>query len=215
MNFIVKGGPVIIPILLGSIVGLAIVLERWWFFHKISRFNIRAFSERVFYYLKTGDFNSALTFCDENRIRSGIKYPLPFIFKTGLERQALSPQEIEKAMEGEGNNQALEMERYLGALATIVGIEPLMGFLGTITGLIKAFMSWEQAGANITVSALAAGIYEAMITTAAGLMIAIPLYIVYNYFIARIKLITQEWTDYSLRLVEVIGEFKRSGASQG
>ena len=213
-----------IPILLGSIVGLAIVLERWWFFHKISRFNIRAFSERVFYYLKTGDFNSALTFCDENMIRHGrflffwrwqIKYPLPFIFKTGLERQALSPQEIEKAMEGEGNNQALEMERYLGALATIVGIEPLMGFLGTITGLIKAFMSWEHAGANITVSALAAGIYEAMITTAAGLIVAIPLYIVYNYFIARIKLITQEWTDYSLRLVEVIGELKRSGASQG
>ena len=209
MNFIVKGGPVIIPILLGSIVGLAIVLERLWFLRKI-KINAGAFSERIFYYVKTGDLQSSIAFCNEN-----IRYPMARIFKTGLERQALSPQEIEKAMEGEGNNQALEMERYLGALATIVGIEPLMGFLGTITGLIKAFMSWEQAGANITVSALAAGIYEAMITTAAGLMIAIPLYIVYNYFIARIKLITQEWTDYSLRLVEVIGEFKRSGASQG
>jgi biopolymer transport protein ExbB len=208
MNFIVKGGPVMIPILLGSIVGLAIVLERVWFLWK-TKINVAAFSERVFYYIRTGDPRSSIAFCNEN-----IKYPLASIYKTGLERYNLSPQEIEKAMEGEGNNQALEMERYLGALATIVGIEPLLGFLGTITGLIKAFMSWEHAGANITVSALAAGIYEAMITTAAGLMIAIPLYIVYNYFIARIKLITQEWTDYSLKLVEVIGEFKRGGASR-
>ena len=203
MNFIIKGGPVLIPILLGSFVGLAIVLERFCFFRKIN-INVVAFSERVFYHIKTGDVQSSIVFCNENT-----KYPLASIFKTGLERYNLSSQEIEKAMEGEGNNQALEMERYLGALATIVGIEPLLGFLGTVTGLIKAFMSWEHAGANITVSALAAGIYEAMITTAMGLSIAIPLYITYNYFIARIKVITQEWTDYSFKLVEVIGEQKR------
>lgn len=203
MHFLVKGGPVIIPIIAGSIIGLAIILERLWFFRIIARIKPDSFSERIFYYVRQGDPEAAIVFCNEQS-----RYPLASIFKTGLERWHLTSQEIEKAMEREGNNQALELERYLGALATITGIEPLLGFLGTITGLIKAFMSWERAGANITVSVLAGGIYEAMITTAMGLIVAIPLFIVYNYFIARTRVVTQEWTDYSLRLSEAIAHAK-------
>lgn len=206
MNFILKAGPVIIPILLGSVIGLAIILERLWFFKIATKINAGNFSERIFYYVRRGEIREAIAFCNEH-----IRYPLALIFRTGLERKALTSQEIEKAMEREGNNQALELERYMGALATIAAIEPLLGFLGTITGLIKAFMHWEQAGANITVSDLASGIYEAMITTAAGLGIAIPLFIVYNYFVARTRVITQEWTDYSLRLGEIIASTKKMG----
>jgi len=209
MNFILKAGPVIIPILLGSIIGLAIILERIWFFRRTTKTNPRSFSERIFYSVRRGDLQGAISSCNEY-----IKYPLAIIFKTGLERWALSSQEIEKAMEREGNNQALELEKFMGALATIAAIEPLLGFLGTITGLIKAFMSWEQAGANITVSALASGIYEAMITTATGLAVAIPLFIVYNYFVARIMVLTQGWTDYSLKLSEVIVGVKKENSSQ-
>ena len=210
MHFLLKAGPVIIPILLGSLLGLSIIIERLWFFKIATRVNPASFSERIFYYVRKADFQSAIVFCNEH-----IRYPLAHIFRTGLERWPLSSQEIEKAMEREGNNQALELERFMGALATIATIEPLLGFLGTITGLIRAFMSWEQAGANITVSVLASGIYEAMITTATGLIVAIPLFIVYNYFIARIKIITQGWTDYSLRLSEVIVGTKKEGENRG
>lgn len=211
MHFLFKAGPVIIPILLGSVLGVAIIFERIWFFRSRTKLDNHSFSERIFYYTRRGDIQSAVSFCNEQ-----IKYPLATIFRTGLERWVLGTQDIEKAMEREGNNQALELERYLGALATIAAIEPLLGFLGTITGLIRAFMSWEQAGANITVSVLASGIYEAMITTAAGLIVAIPVFIVYNYFVARIRVITQVWTDYSLKLSEVIaGAKKESGGNTG
>lgn len=209
MNFLFKAGPVIIPIILGSLVGFTIIVERIWFFRTATRINPRSFSERIFYFIKRGDVQGAISSCNEHT-----RYPLAAIFKTGLERWSLSSQEIEKAMERDGNNHAMELERYLGALATIAAIEPLLGFLGTITGLIKAFMGWEQAGANITVSVLASGIYEAMITTATGLAVAIPLFIIYNYFIAKVRVITQGWTDYSLRLNEVIVNVKKEGSSQ-
>jgi biopolymer transport protein ExbB len=111
-------------------------------------------------------------------------------------------------LEQAGNNQVQKLEKFLGALVSIIGIEPLLGFLGTITGLIRAFMSWERAGANVTVSVLAGGIYEAMITTAAGLIIAIPLYLCYNYFISRIKFISNELSNHSIQLLEVIAETK-------
>jgi biopolymer transport protein ExbB len=115
-------------------------------------------------------------------------------------------------MEQTGNMQVHRLEKRLGGLASIVGIEPLMGFLGTITGLIKAFMSWEAAGANITVSVLALGIYEAMLTTAAGLIVAIPYYLCYNYFISRIKYISAEMNEYSTQLIDILAESKQAEA---
>jgi biopolymer transport protein ExbB len=105
----------------------------------------------------------------------------------------------------------LKIEKYLGALASVISIEPLLGFLGTITGLIKAFMAWEHAGANITVNALASGIYQAMITTAAGLIVAIPLFLCYNYFVSRIKYISNELTNHSIQFLELIIELKEAG----
>jgi biopolymer transport protein ExbB len=113
---------------------------------------------------------------------------------------------LEKILEQVGNNQIQKLEKRLGALATITSIEPLMGFLGTITGLIRAFMSWEQAGANVTVNSLASGIYEAMITTAVGLIVAVPLFLCYNYFIGRIKVIANDLTNHAIQLSELLAE---------
>ena len=141
--------------------------------------------------------------CDKN-----IDYPVAAIFKIGIERRNSPADRLEKILEQAGNNQIQRLEKRLGALASVIGIEPLLGFLGTITGLIRAFMSWEQAGANITVNVLALGIYEAMITTAAGLMVAIPFYLCYNYFISRIKYSATELNNYALQLIEVISETK-------
>ncbi len=89
-------------------------------------------------------------------------------------------------------------------LLVIVGIEPMLGFLGTITGLIRAFMSWERLGADITVNALAAGIYEAMITTAAGLIIAIPYYVAYHLIADRIRAHARETSRAGDRLLDFL-----------
>lgn len=203
-DLILKGGPVMIPIILGSILGLAIVLERFWTFASL-KLNSFEFVENVFRYLKSNEIEKALELCHQH-----IRHPLAKIFKIGIERRSLPSDRLEKILEQVGNNQIQKLEQYLGALVSIISIEPLLGFLGTITGLIKAFMSWENAGANVTVSILAAGIYEAMITTAAGLMIAIPLYLFYHYFIGRIKNVSNELTNHCIQLLEAIHEIKET-----
>ena len=202
-NLLIKGGPVMIPIILGSICGLAIVLERLWVFRSLKSINNNEFAQKIFRAIKTNKLSEALQLCEEN-----IYFPIAAILKIGIERRSLAPERLEKVLEQVGNNQINKLERYLGFLATIVAIEPLLGFLGTITGLIRAFMSWEHAGANITVNALAGGIYEAMITTAAGLIIAIPLYLLYNYFINRIKYVANDLNNYAIQLIEILSEEK-------
>jgi len=203
---IIKGGPVMIPILLGSVLGLAIIIEKFWSFWSI-RLDASQFAKDVFSRLRTGQIDSALKLCSEN-----LRHPLAKVFQTGIEKRNLPPLELERILERVGTYQINGLEKYLGGLISIIGIEPLLGFLGTITGLIRAFMAWEQAGSSITVSALAGGIYEAMITTAAGLTVAVPYYLLCNYFISRIKHLSHELSNYSMELTEVIAETGRLSA---
>jgi len=207
VNLLIKGGYVMIPIILGSIFGLTIVLERLWVFRSLKSINNHEFAQKIFRAIKSNKLSEALQFCEKN-----ICFPIAAILKIGIERRSLAPERLEKVLEQVGNNQIHKLEKYLGFLATIIAIEPLLGFLGTITGLIRAFMSWEHAGANITVNALAGGIYEAMITTAAGLIVAIPLYLFYNYFINRIKYVANDLNNYAIQLIEILSEEKELGA---
>jgi biopolymer transport protein ExbB len=123
-------------------------------------------------------------------------------------------EELEKMLEREGDEQIHDLERYLGGLIVIIGVEPMLGFLGTIVGLIKAFMAWEQLGSNITVGALAAGIYQAMITTAAGLIIAIPYYVIYHLIVGKIKGHAQEMTYYGNELLDILARVKDVGVKE-
>ena len=200
-SLIVKGGLVMIPIILGSIVALAIILERFWTLWKI-RIDFQQFAHEIFIHVERGQFQKALERCEK------VKHPIGDIFKLGILNRNLKRQEIESMMEREGEEQIQYLEQYLGALLIIIGVEPMMGFLGTIIGLIRAFMTWENLGANITVSALAAGIYQAMITTAAGLSVAIPAYILYHLIVGKIKNHAQEMTYYSNELIDILTKSK-------
>ena len=200
---IIKGGPVMIPIILGSILGLAIIIDKLWMLYRM-RMDAQAFTDKVIEKVRAGKFDEAMNLCVNN-----YTHPVAATLKTGIEKRGLAPQEMERVLERAGNSQVKDLERHIGGLISIIGIEPLLGFLGTITGLIRAFMAWEKAGANITVSALAAGIYEAMITTAAGLIIAVPYYLICNFIISRVKYLTFEMTDSSMRLVEALAEKKK------
>ncbi len=201
---IIKGGPVMIPIILGSVLGLAIIIDKLWMLVKI-RMDTGKFTDSVLVKVRAGRFDEALALCGRNS-----RYPLAVTLKAGLEKRFLGSHEVEKVLERVGNTQVQGLEKHIGGLISIIGIEPLLGFLGTITGLIRAFMTWEKAGANITVSQLASGIYEAMITTAAGLIIAVPYYLVCNFIISRIKYTSYELGDSSMRLVEALSETKRN-----
>ena len=201
---IIKGGPIMIPIILLSIIGLALILERFWTLWRI-RLDIPKFTQEIFLYLERGHFQRALERCEK------VRHPIADVFKLGILNRALKREEIEKMMEREGDEQVQYLERYLGALLIIVGVEPMLGFLGTIVGLIQAFMNWEQLGSNITVSALAAGIYQAMITTAAGLIVAIPCFVIYHLFVGKIKNHAQEISYYGNEFLDIIAGSREGG----
>ncbi len=196
-SLIAKGGVIMIPIILGSIIALAIILERLWTLWRI-RINIHQFAQQTFLFLEKGQFQRALELCET------VSHPIADVFELGILNRTLKREEIESMMEREGDEQIQYLEQYLGALLIIIGVEPMLGFLGTIVGLIRAFMTWEQLGSNITVSALAAGIYQAMITTAAGLSVAIPGYILYHLIVGKIKNHAQEMTYYSNELIDML-----------
>ncbi len=197
ISLIVKGGWVMAPILFGSVVALALVLERLWFFWSI-RFDSARFAERVFSLIKKGCFKEAGELCEATR------HPLAQIFKTGLEHADEDAAQIERLMEREGNRQIQHVEKNLNYLVLIIGVEPLLGFLGTIVGLIQAFMAWERLSASVTVSALAAGIYQAMLTTAAGLIISIPYFVIYHLFLSKASRVAREWNHYGDELVSFL-----------
>ena len=186
------------PIILGSVLGMAIIIYKLYELLRI-RIDIEKFVTRLFDSVKSGDHDKAIELCKIND-----RHPLARLCQAGIEKRSLTTHELEKLLERMGNREVKDLERYIGGLISIVGVEPLLGFLGTITGLIKAFRSWEVMGANVTVSSLAGGIYEAMITTAAGLSIAIPYYLICNFIISRVKYISYELSEYSMQLIEIM-----------
>ncbi len=204
IGLIIKGGVVMIPIILLSIIGLALILERSWTLWRI-RLDISRFTQEIFLHLEGGHFQKALERCET------VRHPIAEVFKLGILNRTLKRDEIEKMMEREGNEQVQYLEHYLGALIVIIGVEPMLGFLGTIVGLIQAFMAWEQLGSNITVSALAAGIYQAMITTAGGLIVAIPYYVIYHLIVGKIKSHAQEMTYYGNELIDILARPREGG----
>ncbi len=196
-NIIVKGGWVMLPILLGSVIALGLAIERGMLLWKI-RLNARAFADEIFSLIRVGKFEAAFTRCADTL------NPIGRVFAAGIERRGENTAEIEAAMEHVGNDEVARLEKNLPFLMIIVGAEPMLGFLGTIIGLIQAFMAWEKAASSVTVEQLAAGIYSAMITTAAGLIVAIPFYVIYNLYTSRINNVARDLNHYSEELVKML-----------
>lgn len=178
-----------VPMILGSILALTLVLERLWYFWKI-RLDTGKFYEQVAEEVRAGRLKEAEGLC------GAAAHPLASVLKTGLEHAGEEPFELERVMEREGQRQIQKVEKNLNYLVVVVGVEPLLGFLGTILGLIRAFMAWEKLSESVTVSSLAAGIYQAMITTATGLIIAIPYFVIYHVFLTKVTATARDINHY-------------------
>ena len=196
-NILAKGGVIMIPIIIGSIIALGLTIERIMQFRKL-KFNSKAFTKKIYTKISENRIEEAKDLCDD------IENPLAAIYKKGLENINESSQEIERQIEIEGHRQVSLYEKNLPYLLIIVTIEPMLGFLGTIIGLINAFMNWEIFGASVTVEQLASGIYQAMITTAAGLIVAIPFYIVYHIFIIITNKLVSDLNFYGENFVSFV-----------
>lgn len=193
---LIKGGILMVPIGLCSVLAVAIVLERFILLRHprvISPDVIR----QVENYLREGETSEALTLCR----RRGTA--IARILHSGIANHEKSKSEIKEIIEDAGRHEVPSLERYLGVLGTIASISPLLGLLGTVTGMIKVFNVIAARGVGHP-GALAGGISEALITTAAGLVVAIPSLVFYNYFVTKADGLIIEMEKASLRMLDIL-----------
>jgi biopolymer transport protein ExbB len=187
-----------IPIALCSVIVLAVALERY-FTSRRTTINLGRFLNEVRSPIATGDYLLAVSECEKTR------GPVPAVVMAGLEKAKFGRERVKEAMETAGNIQAYLLEKNLGALATLAGVAPLIGFLGTVTGMIKAFMKIQQLAGNVNADVLAGGIWEAMVTTAAGLSVGIAAMLFYNYYVQKVRRFVFDMETVSEEVMDLIG----------
>jgi biopolymer transport protein ExbB len=196
-NFVIKGGLIIIPIILAGALALGIIIERLISL-KNAEIDNEKFIKEIENRLKRRKIKESLELCDKN------DKPVPRIVKAGLLKSDRSREEIKEAIDDAANHEIPVLEKYLGILATIATISPLLGLLGTVTGLIKAFMVIESQAGLVNPGELAGGIWEALLTTVAGLIVAIPAYLAYNYFVSRVNNIILQMEKSATKLIDIL-----------
>lgn len=194
----VKGGPVMYPIALCSILALGIFLERLWTYRNVCR-SVRDLAREVEPLVAKQRHAEAITVCHRSTS------PLSPVFLAAL-RTAGRPREQVKAVSEEaGQREAVPLMRFLGLLSTIATLAPLLGLLGTVTGMIQCFNVIATQGTG-TPATLGGGISEALLTTAFGLIVAIPVILAHRFLSSRVERLVLEMEEYSLRIVDLLGE---------
>lgn len=187
-DVLIQGGPIMVPLLLCSVFAMGIVISKLIFFSKIST-DTRELKKDVFQMIKENRLKEAIQLCDEN------PSPVAKILKGGIMKYGGSRNEIKEAMEDVSLFEIPILEKRFTALATIAHISPLLGLLGTVTGMTASFHTIQARAASlnpVTPGDLAGGIGEALLTTVAGLIVAIPTYVVYNYLVSRVNTFIRE-----------------------
>ncbi|MFO7858209.1 MAG: MotA/TolQ/ExbB proton channel family protein [Ectothiorhodospiraceae bacterium] len=204
LELISAGGWVMVPIILCSILALAIIGERIWAL-QTRRVRPPRLVGQVWHQVKSGTLDAQQL----RRLRQGSS--LGRVLAAGLTNMRNSRQIMMEAIEDAGRHEAQNLERFLNTLGTIASITPLLGLLGTVIGMIRVFTTITQQGVG-NASALAGGISEALLTTAAGLMVAIPSLMAYRYFRGLVDnhLIAME--QEAMKLVEVIQGQRERGS---
>lgn len=201
------GGPLMIPILLCSVFALGIVIEKLIHFSKV-RINTSQFKADIFGLLKDNKIKEAVQLCDAN------PSPVAKILRAGVLKFGAPREEIKESMEDASLFEIPKLESRLGILATVAHISPLLGFLGTVTGMMSCFFTIQVRAAALnplTPGDLAGGVGEALVTTMAGLMVAIPSFVAYNYCVSRINQFTLEMERVAIELVNFMCHITQSG----
>ncbi|MBP7506866.1 MAG: MotA/TolQ/ExbB proton channel family protein [Prolixibacteraceae bacterium] len=175
-----KGGIIMIPILLLSLIGIYIFADRWIAINKASKID-PSMMNQIRQNVADGKIDAALAICRTNNI------PIARMMEKGITRIGRPLNDVNAAIENVGNLEVSRLEKGLPILATCAGGAPMLGFLGTVTGMIRAFYDMAHAGNNIDITLLSSGIYEAMVTTVAGLIVGILAYFCYNILVSKIE----------------------------
>jgi len=200
-ELMIKGGPLMFLILLCSVIAFAVVIERLWHLWR-AKINTKDFMEDIAETLKRNKIMLAIDKCN---VMPG---PIAEILKAGILKYDRPRSEIKEAVEDAGLHEVPRLEKNLGVLATIAHIAPLIGLLGTVTGMVRAFQVIEQKAVAMTPvnpGDLAGGIWEALITTVAGLAVAIPTYVAYNFLVTKVDGFVLEMEKSATDLVNILG----------
>lgn len=180
LDLAIEGGWVMIPIILLSFVAAYVFIERFYVIKRAQQEDAN-FMNRIKDYIHDGKIEAALALCRST------DSPSARMVEKGITRLGRPLQDISTAIENVGKLEISKLEKGFPTLATITGAEPMLGFLGTVIGMVQSFMSMAQAGNNIDVSMMSGGIYTALITTVAGLSVGILGYFAYNTLVVRVE----------------------------
>lgn len=175
-----KGGWIMIPIGILSVMAVYIFVERYFAIRSAARED-KNFINSIKDYILNGKIDAALALCRSN------DSPVAAMLEKGISRLGRSLSDVNTAVENVGKQEIAKLEKGLPTLATIAGGAPMIGFLGTVMGMIEAFYNMSMAGNNIDVSLLSSGIYTAMVTTVAGLIVGIIAFFAYNMLVSRVE----------------------------
>ena len=200
VDFLARGGWLMVPIAVASVVALAFFIERLWNLQRAKVLPDR-FLEIISKLLEERRFEKAEALCQGNDSH------VAAVLEAGIRYHGRSRETIKAVLEEAGQREVHFMERFTGVLGAVATVAPLLGLLGTVTGMISVFqrvVNQAAAGQAADAGALANGIWEALITTAAGLTVAIPAYLAYRYIVGLIDRYAVELADVGLKAMEYL-----------
>jgi len=192
-----QGGFLMFPLAILSILAIYVIAERWRTLEN-SKMDINQTLNTIETLLKSGSQQRAIQYCEE------YQKPLARILKSGIRKLGRPIRDIEETIKNAGKKEVFMLEKRMNWLATIAGVAPLIGFTGTVTGMIRAFMDIQSLQGNVNPSVLAGGIWEALITTATGLIVGIIAYGFYNYLHGKINRMIFELETASADFIDLL-----------
>jgi len=194
-----KGGFLMIVLLVLSFIAIYIFGKKWWVIGQAAKID-RNFMNDIRDYIHEGKIKSAQTLC------AHYDAPVARMVEAGICRIGRPLGDIQTAIENVGNAEVGRLEKGLPYLAMISGGAPMIGFLGTVTGMIRAFFNMAQAQGNVDITLLSSGIYEAMVTTVGGLIVGILAYFAYNFLTAKVSSIVYSMENATIKFMDLLNE---------
>lgn len=197
MELAVKGGWIMIVLAILSVIAIYIFGKKVWMISKASKID-RYFMNDIQDYMHAGQLKSAKVLC------SKYDSPIARMVEKAIDNRNKDARDVQTIMENVGNVEVSRLEKGLSGLASIAGGAPMIGFLGTVTGMIKAFFNMANSGNNVDITLLSGGIYEAMITTVGGLIVGIIAYFAYNFLVGRVSNLTASMDTATMDMLDIL-----------
>lgn len=199
LDMAIKGGWIMIILAVLSVICFYILFERMYVIRKAGKED-PDFMDRIKDYILSGEIKSALNYCAK------VNTPTARMIEKGITRLGRPVNDIQAAIENVGNMEVAKLEKGLTIMSTIAGGAPMIGFLGTVTGMVRAFYEMASAGNNIDITLLSGGIYEAMITTVGGLIVGIIAMFAYNYLVTLVSGVVNKMETKTMAFMDLLNE---------